>query len=255
MNVIEIIKGIFIDNGLVMSFLLIAVGMAVSSVISKYIFRGKIPASAVAILVGLVMAFIGGKIAGGSSGIADVDVFAGIGVLGGSSLRDFAIISTAYGASLRELKKSGLIGCLSLIVGISYSFICGMLMAVAFGYSDPADIATIAAGAVTFIVGPVTGTAVGASSEVMALSIAIGVVKSIVVMIATPLIAKKIKLNNYRSAMVYGGIMGTTSGVSAGLAATDQKLVPYGAMTATFYTGLGCLTCPTIFFGLTNLIF
>ena len=27
----------------------------------------------------------------------------------------------------------------------------------------------------------------------------------------------------------------------AGLAATDPKLVPYGAMTATFYTGLGCL--------------
>ena len=31
----------------------------------------------------------------------------------------------------------------------------------------------------------------------------------------------------------------------AGLAATDPKLVPYGAMTATFYTGLGCLLTPS----------
>jgi hypothetical protein len=42
--------------------------------------------------------------------------------------------------------------------------------------------------------------------------------------------------------------MGTTSGVTAGLAATDPKLVPYGALTSTFYTGLGCLLCPSILF-------
>jgi malonate transporter MadM subunit len=54
--------------------------------------------------------------------------------------------------------------------------------------------------------------------------------------------------------MIYGGIMGTTSGVAAGLAATDEKLVPYGALTATFYTGLGCLLCPSILFYIINLI-
>jgi len=55
--------------------------------------------------------------------------------------------------------------------------------------------------------------------------------------------------------MVYGGLMGTTSGVAGGLAATDPALVPYGAMTATFYTGLGCLLCPSIlFFGTRALI-
>ena len=48
--------------------------------------------------------------------------------------------------------------------------------------------------------------------------------------------------------MVYGGLMGTTSGVTGGLAATDAKLVPYGAVTATFYTGLGCLLAPTLLF-------
>lgn len=105
---------------------------------------------------------------------------------------------------------------------------------------------TIGAGTVTFIVGPVTGASLGASSDIIAISIAAGVVKSVVVMVGTPLVAKLIGLDNPQSAMVYGGLMGTTSGVAAGLAATDEKLVPYGAMTATFYTGLGCLLCPSV---------
>ena len=250
MNLSEIIKDIFIENAFVMSFLLIAAGIAISGLISKYIFRGKIPTSAVAIVTGLVIAFVGGKITGGSQGIADIDMFTGIGILGGSSLRDFAIISTAYGASLNELKKSGIVGLVSLFIGVTYA-----VLALVFGYTSPADIATIGAGAVTFITGAVTGSAVGASSEVIALAIAIGVVKSIAVMIATPLLAKRIKLDNFRSAMIYGGIVGSTSGVSAGLTATDPKLVPYGAMTAIFLTGLGCLMCPTVFFGVVNLIF
>jgi malonate transporter MadM subunit len=65
----------------------------------------------------------------------------------------------------------------------------------------------------------------------------------------------KIGLNNPTSAMVYGGLVGTTSGVAGGLAATDVKLVPYGAMTATFYTGLGTLLCPSIGFMIINAIF
>ncbi len=52
----------------------------------------------------------------------------------------------------------------------------------------------------------------------------------------------------FMSAMVFGGLMGTTSGVTAGLAATDPKLVPYGAMTATFYTGVGYLIVPSVLF-------
>jgi uncharacterized membrane protein len=39
---------------------------------------------------------------------------------------------------------------------------------------------------VTYIVGPVTGAAIGASSDVMALSIATGLVKAIIVMVGTP---------------------------------------------------------------------
>ena len=116
------------------------------------------------------------------------------------------------------------------------------------GYHDAVSLTTIGAGACTYIVGPVTGAAIGASSEVIALSIATGVVKATVVAIATPLLAKRIGLDNPHTAMVFGGIMGTNAGVMAGLAATDPKLVPYGALTATFYTGLGCLLCPSVFY-------
>ncbi len=90
--------------------------------------------------------------------------------------------------------------------------------------------------------------ALGADSAVIALSVAAGLVKSVLVMIVTPLVAPMIGLNNPRSAMVYGGLMGTTSGVAGGLAATDPALVPYGAMTATFYTGVGCLLAPSLLF-------
>ena len=79
--------------------------------------------------------------------------------------------------------------------------------------------------------------------------------KSILVMTITPLVAKRIGLNNPKSAMVFGGLMGTNSGVAAGLAAVDPKLVPYGAMTATFYTAVGCLIVPSILFFLVDLLF
>ncbi len=163
-------------------------------------------------------------------------------------LRDFCIIATAFGIKLEELKKAGLAGTIALVVGVFLSFFVGAIVAWAFGYTDSVSMTTIGAGAATFIVGPVTGTALGASSEVIALSIAAGVVKSIAVMILTPLLAKPFGLTSPAAAAVYGGLMGTTSGTAAGLAATDPKLVPYGAMTATFYTGFGCLVCPSIGF-------
>jgi malonate transporter MadM subunit len=89
---------------------------------------------------------------------------------------------------------------------------------------------------------------VGASSDVIAISIAIGVLKSISVTIVTPFIAKKLEINNPQTAMIFGGLVGSTSGVSAGLAAVDVQLVPYGALTATFHTAMGCLLCPSILY-------
>jgi malonate transporter MadM subunit len=73
-------------------------------------------------------------------------------------------------------------------------------------------------------------------------------VKAIIVMVGTPIAARFLALKTPRSAMVFGGLAGTVSGVSAGLAATDRKLVPYGALVATFHTGLGCLMGPSVLF-------
>jgi hypothetical protein len=61
--------------------------------------------------------------------------------------------------------------------------------------------------------------------------------------------------NGFTAAMIYGGLMGTTSGTAAGMAAVDPKLVPYAAMTATFYTGSGCLVFPSILYFATKAIF
>ena len=252
-EVLNIIVDLFVKNGFVMAFLIGGIVAMIANFISAKVTRGRIHASAIAIFLGLILAYVGGVVSGGSKGLSDVTMFTGIGVLGGSALRDFTIISTAHGAKLSEIKKSGLIGVISLFVGVIVTFIIGVLIAVAFGYKDAASVTTIASGAVTFIVGPVTGAAVGASSEVITISIATGVFKSIAVMLLTPILAKKIGLKTPSAAMVFGGLMGTTSGVSAGLAATDRELVPYGAMTATFYTGLGCLLCPSVLFFLVKI--
>ena len=148
----------------------------------------------------------------------------------------------------RELARAGASGVISLFAGVFVSFTIGAAVAYAFGYTDPVSMTTIGGGAATYIVGPVTGAAIGASPDVMALSIAAGLIKSMLVMAGTPFVAPLIGLNNPRSAMIYGGLMGTTSGVAGGLAATDERLVPYGAMTATFYTGLGALLGPSLIF-------
>ncbi len=147
-----------------------------------------------------------------------------------------------------QTERTGISGIVSLIAGVLVSFFVGAVIAYGFGYRDAASMTTIGGGAATYIVGPVTGTALGATDEVIALSVAAGLVKSILVMTMTPMVAKWIGLDNPRTALIFGGVMGTTSGVAAGLAATDEKLVPYGAMAATFYTGIGCLFGPSIVF-------
>ena len=70
------------------------------------------------------------------------------------------------------------------------------MVAYGFGYTDAESLTTIGAGACTYIVGPITGAAIGASSDLIAISIAAGVVKTIFVTSITPLVAKKIGLDN-----------------------------------------------------------
>ncbi|MFT6879186.1 MAG: malonate transporter MadM subunit [Algoriphagus sp.] len=244
---IEIVQNLIGKNGLVFAFLLVGLIMIVSFWLSKKLLNKRIPGVAIAVLVGLGLATFGEE-----KGISDIPIFAGMALLGGAMLRDFSVVATAMGADVSKIKQAGLAGVLSLFVGVFFSFFLGALIAFLMGYKDAVSISTIGAGACTYIVGPITGSALGADSDVIAISIAIGVVKTIVTTILTPLLAKRIGLDNPHSAIVFGGLIGTSSGVTAGLAATDPKLVPYGALTATFYTGLGCLLCPSLFYLMIN---
>jgi len=241
-------RDIMIGNSLLTAFVFVAGVLWLSYFLSAKLTRGRVHGSAIAIAVGLLLAYVGGAVTGGENGLADFDLMAGVGVLGGAMFRDFAIVATAFGARLDDLRRAGTVGASSVVIGVVLSFVLGSAVAIGFGYSDPVAISTIGAGAATYIVGPVTGAALGADSEIIALSIAAGLVKSILVMVGTPLVARRIGLDNPQAAMIFGGLMGTTSGVAAGLAATDPKLVPYGAMTATFYTGVGCLLAPSVLF-------
>ncbi len=243
-HIIEILD----KNGLVFAFLVVGIIMSLSYVVSKKLTNHKIPGAAIAISVGLFIAYFGGE-----KGIANIPAFTGMALLGGSMMRDFAIVSTAMGASFSEIRKTGFIGIFCLVIGTVVAFFIGGTIGYLLGYTDAKSFATIGGGACTFIVGPITGGAVGASSEVIAISIAVGVIKSVFVTISTPFLAKKLGIDNPQSAMIFGGIVGSTSGVSAGLASTDVKLVPYGALTATFHTAMGCLICPSILYYIVHL--
>ena len=247
-NTMDILINVLVKNGLLTAFAVVGITMWVSYFLSARLTRGHLHGSALAIMLGLLMAYIGGVVTGGKNGVVDFKLLSGVGLLGGAMLRDFAIVSTAYGATLTDMRKCGVSGIVSLFTGVVLSFVVGAAVAMAFGYTDAVSISTIGAGAVTYNVGPITGAAIGASSELIALSIAAGLVKSVLVMVGTPFFAKYIGLDNPRTAMVFGGMMGTTSGVCGALAAVDPKLVPYGAMTSTFYTGLGCLMGPSVLF-------
>ena len=45
-------------------------------------------------------------VTGGSRGMADIPVLAGVGIMGGAMFRDFAIVATAFGAEVSALKKA-----------------------------------------------------------------------------------------------------------------------------------------------------
>ena len=114
--------------GLVGAFILVAVIMWVSYTFAGLI-KQKRMGSAIAIMIALVVAFIGGKLTGGEKGISDIAIFGGVGLLGGGMMRDYTIVSTAYGVKIDNLKKAGLAGTVALLVGIVFSFVIGVAVA------------------------------------------------------------------------------------------------------------------------------
>ena len=252
---LELLDKVIKDNPLIVAFAFIGLVIWISNFMSRHLTGGRVAGSAFAVLGGLALAYLGGVITGKTKGLGDIAQFSGLALMGGAMMRDFTIVATASEVHVDEAKKAGWLGLLALVLGTILPFVVGVAVAYSFGYRDPIALTTIGAGAITYIVGPVTGAAIGATSDVIALSIATGVVKSILVMVFTPVLARFMRLNNPQAAMVFGGLAGTVSGVSAGLAATDRRLVPYGALVATFHTGFGCLLGPSILYLATRAIF
>src|SRR5258706_15988016 len=100
-----------------------------------------------AIVLGLILAYLGGVATGGKTGIADIPIFAGVGLMGGAMLRDFAIVATAFEVDVGEAKKAGLLGAIALTLGTVLPFIFGAAGALSFCCSDSASATTIRAGA------------------------------------------------------------------------------------------------------------
>ena len=114
MDFFQSIESIFIGNGVITAFLFVGCIIWISYFISNKFTNGKFHGSAIAIIIGLSLAYLGGKVTGGTKGLADITIFSGLAILGGSMFRDFAIVATAYGLDTKELKKAGFAGIFSL---------------------------------------------------------------------------------------------------------------------------------------------
>ena len=101
MDMAAMITKLFVKNGMIFAFMLLGIIMFVAYKLGG-LTKGRVHGSAIAIFLGLVLAYIGGVTTGGNKGIADIPLFAGMGLVGGAMFRDFAIVSTAFGADLRD---------------------------------------------------------------------------------------------------------------------------------------------------------
>src|SRR6266478_672588 len=113
----EILEKAAKENGLVAAFAVVGFVIWISGAISRKLTFGRVHGSAIAIFLGLALAYVGGKISGGAKGLADLALFSGIGLMGGNMLRDFAIVATAFEVKATEARRAGWIGALALLLG------------------------------------------------------------------------------------------------------------------------------------------
>src|SRR6185312_3964507 len=162
------------EEGVVTAFATVGIIMYLSNLASKYFTGGRIHGSAIAVVSGIVLAYIGGRISHGHRGIADLPMFGGFALMGGGLFRDFSVTATAFNIDIAQAKRAGWVGFIALVLGTIFPFIVGVIVARAYGYTDSVTVTTIASGCVTYIVGGVTGGALGAASPVVAIAVAIG---------------------------------------------------------------------------------
>ena len=109
----QVVESVLAKYSLVTAFALVGGVVWVSYAISRRVTQGRMHGSAIAILLGLLLAYMGGMATAGTRGIADIECLAGIGLMGGAMLRDLAIVATAFGVRLDEFLKTGISGVVS----------------------------------------------------------------------------------------------------------------------------------------------
>ena len=105
MDIAAMITKLFVKNGMIFGFMLLGVIMYVSFKLGA-LTKGRVHGSAIAIFLGLVLAYIGGEMTGGSKGIADIPLFAGMGLGGGAMFRDLTCAKSKKSAGEVSLPSS-----------------------------------------------------------------------------------------------------------------------------------------------------
>src|SRR5258706_16454780 len=103
---LEILEKAAAQNGLVTAFALVGFVVLIAGQISRRLTFGRVHGSAIAILIGLALAYWGGAKTGGHKGLADLSLFGGIGLMGGAMLRDFASAATAFEVHATEARHA-----------------------------------------------------------------------------------------------------------------------------------------------------
>lgn len=80
MDMAAMITKLFVKNGMIFAFMLLGIIMFVAYKLGG-LTKGRVHGSAIAIFLGLVLAYIGGVTTGGNKGIADIPLFAGMGLV------------------------------------------------------------------------------------------------------------------------------------------------------------------------------
>lgn len=88
MDMAAMITKLFVKNGMIFAFMLLGIIMFVAYKLGG-LTKGRVHGSAIAIFLGLVLAYIGGVTTGGNKGIADIPLFAGMGLVGRRHVQRF----------------------------------------------------------------------------------------------------------------------------------------------------------------------
>ena len=80
MDILAMAVKLFTKNGMVASFMVLGLITFIAYKMGG-LTKGRVHGSAIAIFLGLVLAYFGGSVTGGSKGIADIPLFAGMGLV------------------------------------------------------------------------------------------------------------------------------------------------------------------------------